>query len=106
MLADCGVEKGDRVMIYMPMVPEAVVAMLASARLGAIHSVVFGGFASSELSTRMTAPRRRSSSRPPAASSPRGLVPYKPLLDEAIELAAAQGRHLPRSCSARNARPR
>ena len=52
-LANLGVEKGDRVVIYMPMVPEAVIAMLASARLGAIHSVVFGGFASNELAIRI-----------------------------------------------------
>ena len=59
-LQDFGVEKGDRVIIYMPMVPEAVIAMLACARIGAIHSVVFGGFAASELATRIEDSRPRS----------------------------------------------
>jgi hypothetical protein len=64
-----GVEKGDRVIIYMPMVPEALEAMLACARLGAIHSVVFGGFAANELAVGSTTARRRRSSRPLAGSS-------------------------------------
>ena len=68
-LAAAGVGKGDRVVIYMPMVPEAVIAMLACARLGAIHSVVFGGFAAHELASRIQDALRRSSSRPHAGSS-------------------------------------
>jgi propionyl-CoA synthetase len=71
-LAELGVGKGDRVIIYMPMVPEAVVAMLACARLGAVHSVVFGGFAANGLRCASTTPSRRSSSRPPAASRSEG----------------------------------
>ena len=68
-LADHGVEKGDRVILYLPMVPEAAIAMLACARLGAVHSVVFGGFAAPELATRIDDARRSSSSPRPAASS-------------------------------------
>jgi propionyl-CoA synthetase len=64
-----GVEKGDRVIIYMPMVPEALEAMLACARLGAIHSVVFGGFAANELAVRVDDCSPNASSRPPAGSS-------------------------------------
>ena len=66
--ASLGVGKGDRVVIYLPMVPEAVVAMLACARLGAVHSVVFGGFAASELAARIDDARPRSSCPRPAAS--------------------------------------
>ena len=90
-----GVGKGDRVIIYMPMVPEAVFAMLACARIGAIHSVVFGGFAAHRAGD---ADRRRQaegrSSRPRAASRSARVVPYKPLLDAAIEMA----RTSPRRC--------
>ena len=86
-LRDLGVRKGDRVIIYMPMVPEAVIAMLACARIGAIHSVVFGGFASAELSTRID------DCTPVAiVSASCGIegsrnVPYEPLLNKALELA-------------------
>ncbi|GAA1815527.1 propionyl-CoA synthetase [Brevibacterium celere] len=89
-LSDRGVEKGDRVVIYMPMIPEAAVAMLACARLGAIHSVVFGGFAPAELAVRIndTAPKAVIST---SAGVERGRVlEYKPMLDEAITLAEAK----------------
>jgi propionyl-CoA synthetase len=66
------VEKGDRVLIYMPMIAEAAMAMLACARIGAVHSVVFGGFAANELATASTMPSPKSSYRPPAASSQEG----------------------------------
>ncbi|MDE0952133.1 MAG: propionyl-CoA synthetase [Halioglobus sp.] len=82
-----GVSKGDRVLIYMPMVPEAVIAMLASARLGAIHSVVFGGFASNELATRIDDATPRVIVAASCGVEPLRVVPYKPLLDQAIELA-------------------
>ncbi len=74
-LQDLGVTKGDRVIVYMPMVPEAAIAMLACARIGAIHSVVFGGFAAKELATASTIATPRSSSRPPAASRGRRSSP-------------------------------
>jgi propionyl-CoA synthetase len=74
-----GIEKGDRVIIYMPMIPEALEAMLACARLGAIHSVVFGGFAASELAVRIDDCRPRRSSPPPAGIEPNRVVHYKPL---------------------------
>ena len=87
-LKDLGVQKGDRVLIYMPMIPEAAFAMLACTRLGAIHSVVFGGFASGALASRIedSAPRVIVS----ADGGLRGgkAVEYKPLLDEAIRLSA------------------
>ena len=86
-----GVGRGDRVIVYMPMVPEAVIAMLACARIGAVHSVVFGGFAAHELASRIDdAQAEGRSSRPPAASSRARLVPYKPLLDAAIEMVEAK----------------
>ena len=95
-LQDLGVGKGDRVIIYMPMIPEAVVAMLACARIGAIHSVVFGGFAANELATRIddAKPKVDPVARP-AASRPARVVAYKPLLDEAIEPRRAQAASLP-----------
>ncbi len=93
-LAERGVTKGDRVIIYMPMVPEALIAMLACARLGAIHSVVFGGFASNELAVRIddAAPKVIVSATCGVEST--RIVPYKPLLDAAIDLA----KHKPSSC--------
>ena len=93
-LASQGVEKGDRVIIYMPMVPEALISMLACARIGAIHSVVFGGFASSELAVRIddAAPKLIVSAS--CGVEPNRVVAYKPLLDEAIRLA----RHKPSAC--------
>lgn len=89
-LLDCGVKRGDRVLIYMPMIAEAAVAMLACARIGAIHSVVFGGFASASLASRIddAAPVVIVSSD--AGSRGGKVIPYKPLLDSAIELASHQ----------------
>jgi len=93
-LAAQGIVKGDRVIIYMPMIPEAVVAMLACARLGAIHSVVFGGFAANELAKRIddAAPKLIVSAS--CGIEPNRVIAYKPLLDEAIALA----RHKPERC--------
>ncbi len=82
-----GVTKGDRVIIYMPMVPEAVMAMLACARIGAVHSVVFGGFAAKELASRINDAKPKLILSASCGIEPGKLVPYKPLLDEAIELA-------------------
>jgi len=88
MLAKLGVQKGDRVIIYMPMVPETAVAMLACTRLGAIHSVVFGGFASNELATRIDDARPKVILSASCGIEPGRVVPYKPLLDGAIALAS------------------
>ncbi|MGN6429630.1 MAG: propionyl-CoA synthetase [Gaiellaceae bacterium] len=85
-LAAQGVERGDRVVIYMPMVPEAVIAMLACARIGAIHSVVFGGFAADELASRIEDATPKVVVTASCGIEPTHLVPYKPLLDAAIEL--------------------
>ena len=92
-LASLGVEKGDRVLIYMPMVPETIVAMLACARLGAVHSVVFGGFAAKELATRITDARPRVILSASCGVEPGRTVPYKPLLDRAIDDAGAKPEH-------------
>ena len=92
-LAGLGVEKGDRVLIYMPMVPEAVIAMLACARLGAIHSVVFGGFAPAELRTRIDDARPVVILSASCGIEVDRVVPYKPLLDEAIAQSEAPPRH-------------
>ena len=86
-LSDLGVTKGDRVIIYMPMIPQTVVAMLACARIGAIHSVVFGGFASQELATRISDSQPKVIVTSSAGVEPNRIVPYKPLLDKALELA-------------------
>jgi propionyl-CoA synthetase len=83
-----GVEKGDRVIIYMPMVPEAVIAMLACARLGAIHSVVFGGFASKELATRIDDAKPIVVLSASCGIEGSRVIPYKPLLDQAIAMAS------------------
>jgi propionyl-CoA synthetase len=93
-LAGQGVTLGDRVIVYMPMVPEAVIAMLACARLGAIHSVVFGGFASNELAVRIDDAEPRVIVSATCGVEPNRVVPYKPLLDDAIDLA----RHKPQCC--------
>ena len=85
-----GVKKGDRVIIYMPMVPEAVVAILACARIGAVHSVVFGGFAPTELATRIDDARPKLIVSASCGIEVERIIPYKPLLDQAIELAAAK----------------
>lgn len=87
-LQSFGVGKGDRVLIYMPMVPEAVFAMLACARIGAIHAVVFGGFASVSLATRIEDATPKVVVSADAGSRGGKVVPYKPLLDEAIRLAS------------------
>jgi len=89
-----GVEKGDRVIIYMPMIPEAVIAMLATARLGAVHSVVFGGFAARELATRIDDCKPKIIISASCGIEPGRVVKYKPLLDEAIDSAT----HKPSSC--------
>ncbi len=85
-----GVGRGDRVVIYMPMVPETVMAMLACARIGAIHSVVFGGFAARELATRIDDARPKVVVSASCGLEPGRVVAYKPLLDEAIRLAASK----------------
>jgi propionyl-CoA synthetase len=92
-LAGLGVAKGDRVIIYMPMVPEAVVAMLACARIGAVHSVVFGGFAAQELAVRIDDAKPRVIVSASCGLEGQRVVEYKPLLDRAIELAAHKPAH-------------
>ena len=82
-----GVEKGDRVIIYMPMIPEALEAMLACARIGAVHSVVFGGFAANELAVRIDDAKPKAIIAASAGIEPGRIVHYKPLLDAAIDLA-------------------
>ena len=89
-LAAQGVQPGDRVVIYMPMVPEAVIAMLACARIGAIHSVVFGGFAAHELASRIEDARPKVVVSASCGIEPSTLVAYKPLLDAAIEMVEAK----------------
>ncbi|XP_076804951.1 acyl-CoA synthetase short-chain family member 3, mitochondrial-like isoform X1 [Clavelina lepadiformis] len=86
-LSDMGVKKGDRVMIYMPMIPQAVVAMLAAVRIGAVHVVVFGGFAAKELSVRMDNCKPKVIISASCGVEPSRIVHYKPMLDQAIELA-------------------
>jgi propionyl-CoA synthetase len=92
-LARIGVAKGDRVLLYMPMIPEAIVAMLACARLGAIHSVVFGGFAAKELATRIDDAKPKVIVSASCGIEPNRVVAYKPLLDAAIETAVAKPDH-------------
>jgi propionyl-CoA synthetase len=87
MIKDAGVRKGDRVIIYMPMIPEAIISMLACARIGAIHSVVFGGFAAKELATRIDDATPKLILSASCGIEGQKIVPYKPLLDEAISLA-------------------
>lgn len=89
-LLDMGVGKGDRVIIYMPMVPEAAMAMLACARIGAIHSVVFGGFAANELATRIDDAKPKAVLSASCGVEPTRIVAYKPLLDQAIDLAESK----------------
>jgi len=93
-LKGCGVAKGDTVVIYMPMIPEAVVAMLACARIGAVHSVVFGGFAPRELAIRIDDATPKVIVSASCGIEGTKIVPYKPLLDEAIEIAV----HSPEKC--------
>jgi propionyl-CoA synthetase len=89
-LAAQGVERGDRVVVYMPMVPEAAIAMLACARIGAVHSVVFGGFAANELASRIEDAQPKVVVSASCGIEPARTVAYKPLLDAAIELSAAK----------------
>jgi propionyl-CoA synthetase len=89
-LAAQGVERGDRVLVYMPMVPEAVIAMLACARLGAIHSVVFGGFAANELASRIEDARPKVVVSASCGIEPGRVVAYKPLLDAAIAMVESK----------------
>ena len=89
-LAAHGVERGDRVIVYMPMVPEAVIAMLACARLGAIHSVVFGGFAADELASRIDDAKPKVVVAASCGIEPGRVVPYVPLLDAAIARAESK----------------
>jgi propionyl-CoA synthetase len=93
-LNDLGVVAGDRVLIYMPMIPEAIVAMLACARIGAVHSVVFGGFAAKELATRIDDAEPKVILTASCGVEPGRIVEYKPLLDLAISLAG----HKPSTC--------
>lgn len=93
-LQDLGIEKGDRVIIYMPMIPETAMAMLACARLGAVHSVVFGGFAGHELATRIDDAKPKLIIAASCGVEPNRVVAYKPMLDEAIDLAT----HKPGNC--------
>ncbi len=93
-LVRLGVGKGDRVVIYMPMVPEAVIAMLACARIGAVHSVVFGGFAPHELAVRIRDAAPRAIITANCGIEVNRIIPYKPLLDEAI----AESGHTPGCC--------
>lgn len=89
-----GVEKGDRVVVYMPMIPEAVIATLACARLGAVHSIVFGGFAANELAVRIDDSKAKAVISASCGLEPNRVVEYKPLLDTAIEIA----KHKPDHC--------
>ncbi len=93
-IADLGVGKGDRVVVYMPMIPEAVIGMLAVARLGAIHSVVFGGFAAPELATRIEDTQPKLILTASCGIEPSRVVAYKPLLDEALRLAGSDAATL------------
>ena len=93
MLRRQGIGKGDRVIIYMPMVPEAVIAMLACARLGAIHSVVFGGFAANELAKRIDDATPKLIVSASCGIEINRVIPYKPLLDGAIEMAQHKVQH-------------
>ncbi len=92
-LANLGVTKGDRVIIYMPMVPEAVIAMLACARIGAVHSVVFGGFAANELAKRIADAKPKIIVSASCGLEPGRTIPYKGLLDEAIQLSPSKPQH-------------
>jgi propionyl-CoA synthetase len=86
-LSSKGISKGDRVIIYMPMIPEGIISMLACARIGAIHSVVFGGFASNELAVRIDDAKPKAIIAASCGLEPNRIVEYKPLIDSAIELA-------------------
>ena len=87
-LTNIGISKGDRVIIYMPMIPEGIISMLACARIGAIHSVVFGGFAANELAVRIDDAKPKAILAASCGLEPNRIVQYKPLIDQAIELAS------------------
>ena len=87
-LTNNGISKGDRVIIYMPMIPEGIISMLAYARIGAIHSVVFGGFAANELAVRIDDAKPKAILAASCGLEPNRIVEYKPLIDQAIELAS------------------
>jgi len=92
-MQDLGIEPGERVVIYMPMIPQAIISMLACCRIGAVHSVVFGGFASKELATRITDCTPKLIITASAGIEPSHIVPYKPLLDKALELTRHKVDH-------------
>ena len=89
-LQNHGVEKGDRVIVYMPMIPEAVISVLACARIGAVHSVVFGGFAAKELATRVVDASPKLVISASCGIEGKKVIPYIPLLDQALELAGVE----------------
>ena len=93
-LKDLGVVKGDTVIVYMPMIPEAVISMLACARLGAVHSVVFGGFAPPELAVRIDDAKPKVMLSASCGIEVSRVIPYKPLLDQAIQISS----HKPEKC--------
>ena len=95
-LASLDVHKGDRVLVYMPMIAEAAIAMLACARIGAVHSVVFGGFAPNELATRINDAKPKVILSASCGIEVSRVIPYKPLLDEAINMANSDSK--PRNC--------
>ncbi len=95
-LKGLGVEKGDRVLIYMPMIPQAAMAMLACARIGAVHSVVFGGFAANELATRVNDAKPKVIVSASCGIEVKKVIAYKPLLDEAIQMSDTDAR--PQKC--------
>jgi len=92
-LAANGVSKGDRVIVYMPMIPEAIIAVLACARLGAVHSVVFGGFAPAELATRINDAEPKAIVSASCGIEPTRVIEYKPLLDQALDIATHKPEH-------------
>ena len=92
-LRNQGIEKGDRVIIYMPAVPEAIIAMLACARIGAVHSVVFGGFAANELAIRINDAKPKLIVSASCGIEVKRIIAYKPLLDKAIETASWKPEH-------------
>ena len=94
MLNEQGLKKGDRVIIYMPMIKEAVIAMLGCARIGVVHSVVFGGFAAAELAKRINDCKPKLIVSASCGHEPNRLVHYKPLLDQAIQ----QSKYKPSKC--------
>src|SRR5689334_1645245 len=92
-LRGLGVDKGDRVIVYLPMIPEAAIAMLACARIGAVHSVVFGGFAAPELATRIDDAGPKVMVSVSCGIEVSRVIEYKPILDRAIDLASHKPEH-------------